>query len=262
MSIMELKAVSYAFDGGDDFIRDINAKIDRGKLTCLIGLNGSGKTTLMRLMARLITPSRGGITLDERPLKDYSGTELARRMAFVPQKTAPAFDMTVLTYVLTGRTPFLGPLSSESKADADIALEALESVGILPLADRDLDTLSGGETQRAMMAKAICQTPELMLLDEPVSSLDIAHSLDVMSLLRRLVDGQGKTALVVMHDLTLAAHFADKLFVMHHGRLVLAGESGAVIRDDSLEDIYNTPLKLIRDGDAHYVCAALPPRKP
>ena len=212
----------------------------------------------MRLMAGLIKTSAGTVILNGKPIFEYSRTEAARLIAHVPQKTEIAFGMTVLSYVLMGRTPFWSPLANESRRDAEIAFSALENVGLTGLADRDADTLSGGEMQRAMIAKALCQTTDILLLDEPVASLDIAHSLDIMKLLRRLADREDKTIVVVMHDLTLASHFADDLLVMQTGRLALSGKADAVIRDDRISAIYQTKLKIIQDEGVSYILPILP----
>lgn len=244
------ESVSYGFQRKQTFIEGVSAHFEKGCFSCLIGPNGSGKSTLMRLAAGLIKASEGTITIDGTPINALSQRQLSQALAFVPQKSTPAFDMTVLSYVLTGRTPFLSALAQESARDVDIAQKALADTQISFLRDRDLLTLSGGEMQRAMIAKALCQTTDILLLDEPCASLDIAHAVNMMLLLQNLAHQKKMCVICVMHDLNLACHFADTLHVMKNGQLILAGGAKEVIQNPRLSEVYDIPLQVIQnDGE-------------
>ena len=160
-------------------VRDVSVRIARGSLTGLLGPNGCGKTTLLKLLAGVLAPDSGTVSLDGRALTTMSRRHVARRIAVVPQETHPAFDYTVLEMVLMGRHPHLGPLQLEGPADLAIARESLEATGTAHLAERSYMTLSGGEKQRVVIASALAQTPEVLLLDEPTASLDLGYQLEI-----------------------------------------------------------------------------------
>src|SRR5687767_1849201 len=193
------------YDGAEFALRDVSVSVARGSLTGLLGPNGCGKTTLLKLMSGVLRPDDGEIALDGRALGRIPGRELARHIAIVPQETHPAFDYSVMEMVLMGRHPHLGPFQLEGPADLAIAQDALAATGTDHLADRPYMTLSGGEKQRVVIASALAQAPDVLLLDEPTASLDLGYQLEVASLLSRLNRDRSVTMVLATHDLNLAA---------------------------------------------------------
>lgn len=209
----------------------------RGEFVGLLGPNGAGKSTMLRLLAGLILPSSGSVTIDGKNLKEMRPVEVARRIAYVPQDTHVAFDFSVWEIVLMGRHPHLPRFAVEGNRDHEIVALAMERVGVRHLADRSITSLSGGERQMVFIAKALAQQPQVLLLDEPVSALDIRHQLHVLSLVRSYTEN-GATAVAVLHDLNLAARFCDRLYLMADGEVTAQGTPDAVYTEESLARSY------------------------
>jgi iron complex transport system ATP-binding protein len=201
----------------------VSLTIDRGRIVGLLGPNGSGKTTLMRVMAGMIRPRSGRVFLDGSRLEALSRRELARRVAVVPQETHAAFDFDVLDIVLMGRYPHLGAFELEGVADLELARAALAATGTADLAARRFETLSGGEKQRVVIASALAQAADLLLLDEPTASLDLAYQLEIGALLRDLNGGRGTTMVLCTHDLNLAAAVCNEVVFLREGRVLAHG---------------------------------------
>ena len=204
-------------------VHGVTLQVAAGRLIGIIGPNGSGKTTLLRLLGGLARPSSGRVLLDGRDLRSVSRRGLARRISVVPQETRLAFDFTVQEIVLMGRFPHLGPFEMEGRDDVEIAREALRSTGTLDLAGRPFATLSGGEKQRAIIAGALAQAADLMLLDEPTAALDPGYQLEIAALLRGLNAERGVTMAVATHDLNLAAGLCTSLVLLREGRVSFQG---------------------------------------
>jgi iron complex transport system ATP-binding protein len=216
---------------------------DRGFLG-ILGPNGSGKTTLLKLLNGMYTPTSGHVRLDGRPLAHTSRRARARRMAFVPQETSAAFDYSVLDVVLMGRYPHLGPFELEQPDDVAVAWEALEATGTAALADRSFATLSGGERQRVMIAGALAQTPELLLLDEPTASLDIGAELEVAALLDSLNRERGLTIVLSNHDLNFAGRLCRQTALLSQGRLLAYGETADVLTSAAIRALYGVEAEV------------------
>lgn len=217
-------------------------QVTAGRFCIVIGPNGSGKTTLLKLMTGLLPPQAGRIHVMDRAIDGYSAAKLARIMAYVPQNAPDAFGFTVFEVVLMGRAPHLGLLGMEGDTDLEIARHAMAMAGIDHLARRRIDQLSGGERQRVFIARAICQQPRMILLDEPTAALDLAHQVRVMDLMERLKSEQGITVVMVSHDLNLAAMYADQVVLLNKGRIAGLGSPQSVLRFDLLESVYGCPL--------------------
>jgi iron complex transport system ATP-binding protein len=226
-------------------LHDVDVAVARGSLTGLLGPNGCGKTTLLKLLSGVFHPDRGEVTLEGRPLSAIPRKDAARRIATVPQETHPAFDYTCMEMVLMGRHPHLGPFELEGPGDVAIALEALAATGTAHLAQRQYMTLSGGEKQRVVIAGALAQAADVLLLDEPTASLDVGFQFDVASLLLRLNADRGVTMVLATHDLNLAASLCDTLVLMRDGRVVAAGETRAVLTADSVREIYDIDAEVV-----------------
>ena len=217
---------------------DVSLSIQRGSLTGLLGPNGCGKTTLLKLMAGVLRPHKGSIALNGRLLAGISRRALARQVAVVPQETHPAFDYSVLEMVLMGRHPHLGAFQLEGPEDIAIAQDSLAATGTSHLASRPYMTLSGGEKQRVVIAGALAQVPDVLLLDEPTASLDLAYQMEVASLLRRLNRDRGVSMVLATHDLNLAASVCDSLVLVRAGRVLAHGPTSEVLTVDMIRQLY------------------------
>jgi iron complex transport system ATP-binding protein len=217
----------------------VSLEISRGAFVGILGPNGSGKTTTLKLLGGLLPPASGEVTLDDRPLAAWTRRALARRIAVVPQELHPAFDYTVLEMTLMGRFPHLGPFAVEGPGDIAIARAALEATGAAAFEARRFTTLSGGEKQRVIVAAALAQQADILLLDEPTASLDPGHQLDIASLLVELNRARGLTIVVATHDLNLAASMCAELTMMRGGAVIASGATDEVLTGRNLERLYD-----------------------
>jgi iron complex transport system ATP-binding protein len=241
---LKVEHVSFGYDFRDEAtrsfsLRDVSITIQRGSLTGLLGPNGCGKTTLLKLMTGVLRPRQGAITLDGRAIGEIPRRELAKHVAIVPQETHPAFDYSVLEMVLMGRHPHLGVFQLEGPEDLAIAHESLSATGTAHLADRPYMTLSGGEKQRVVIASALAQAPDVLLLDEPTASLDLAYQLEVASLLERLNHDRGVTMVLATHDLNLAASLCHALVLIRSGRVLAQGPTREVLTGAMIQQLYD-----------------------
>src|SRR5262249_55317191 len=213
-------------------------EIAPGEIVGVIGPNSSGKTTLIRLLTRVLEPASGEISLEGAPVRSLSRTELARRVAVVPQGILPEFPFTVGELVLMGRYPHDPRRYFESPRDRAVAREAMEATSVLELADMPLEHLSGGERQRAVIARALAQEPRLLVLDEPTAHLDLRYQVEAAALLRRLNRGRGMTVLLVSHDLNLAAEVCDRLLLLNGGQPTVIGPPDVVLDEALLASVF------------------------
>lgn len=241
MSAVVVRDLAYRYNGRP-VLKTLGFSVERGDFFIVIGPNGSGKTTLMRLLAGVLRAETGEIFVLDRSIRAYGRRALARQLAYVPQLPPEQPPFTVREMVLMGRSPYLGMLGVEGEADIEIAEGAMGFTRVDHLADRRLSQISGGEQQRALIARAVCQEPDILLLDEPTAFLDLAHQIQVMDLLERLKTERGVTVVMVSHDLNLAAMYGDRLLMMKDGRAVGAGPPGDVLTYDRLEDAYGCVL--------------------
>jgi iron complex transport system ATP-binding protein len=235
--VIALSGVTFGY-GSVPVLDDVTLAIEPGRIACVVGANGAGKTTLLKLMAGLLAPGRGRGRGDVRCFgRDPRATPrraLATRLAYVPQSYSLAFPFTVSEVVLMGRYAHRGPglLGLERDDDVAAAQAAMQRCDILGLADRRFDAISGGEQRRALLAQAFCQRVEVILLDEPTASLDPAHAIALFAALARERDERGAAAVVVTHDLNLAARFGDRLLLLDGARLVADGPPAEVLASD------------------------------
>ncbi|QEE46592.1 ATP-binding cassette domain-containing protein [Rhizobium sp. WL3] len=216
-----------------------------GQVLGLIGHNGSGKSTLLKLLARQQDPTSGSITLDGRRLDAWGDRALARKLAYLAQHLPSAAGMTVRELVSLGRYPWHGALGRFGEVDRRKTEEAIELTGVGPLADRLVDTLSGGERQRAWLAMLVAQGTECLLLDEPISALDIAHQVEVLSLVRKLSHEKGIGMIIVLHDVNMASRFCDTIMALHSGRLILQGAPETIMTPEALQRVYGLPMDVM-----------------
>jgi iron complex transport system ATP-binding protein len=234
-------------------LRDVSVDVPRGSFVGILGPNGGGKTTLLGLLAGLLRPHEGRVLLDGRDLVDLSRREIARRIAVVPQETHPAFDYTVMEMVLMGRHPHLGPFAVESPEDVEIGRQALAATGTEAMAERSYTTLSGGEKQRVIIASALAQSPDLLLLDEPTASLDLAYQLEIASLLARLNRERGVTMVLATHDLNLAAALCTHVVMIRGGAVLAEGATADVLTSSGVRDLYGVEADVRFHPDAGHL---------
>jgi iron complex transport system ATP-binding protein len=219
----------------------------------IVGPNGSGKTSLLKLLAKLVRPQRGTITLYGRSLEDTTQNEVARQVAFVPQDNQPTFAFSVAETVLMGRfphrhrSPWDYGLGWDSRDDCAIAWQAMTTMDVAQLAERSVMDLSGGERQRTVIARALAQTPKVLLLDEPTAFLDLQHQLQICSILRSLRHADGLTIVLVSHDLNLASQYCDRIVMLKDGTVFAIGTPAEVLRTDVLQAVYGCSVLV----DAH-----------
>jgi iron complex transport system ATP-binding protein len=246
--------VSFAYRGGAPFVvNDVSLTIAPGAMVGVLGPNGSGKTTLLKMLSGTLAPSAGEILFDRRPLRRWQRRDLARRIALVPQDTQAPFDYSVLDIVLMGRFPHLGTFALEGPADLAIARQALASTGTSAFEERPFATLSGGEKQRVVIASALAQSPELLLLDEPTASLDLGHQLDIQLLLTRLNHDHGVTMVLSTHDLNLAAALCRELILLRTGRVIAQGPTEDVLTPEIVRVLYGVDADIRRHPAAGHL---------
>jgi cobalamin transport system ATP-binding protein len=210
----------------------------------LIGPNGSGKTTLLKLLAGILTPTQGAVEWQGRDIRKLTRREMARRIALVPQELNVAFGFTVREMVLLGRTPHLRAFAGPTRRDHKVVEDTLELTETSGLADRLVTELSGGEKQRAVIAMALAQEPEVLLLDEPTVHLDINHQIEILELLQRLNRDCGLTVLATMHDLNLAALYFDELVMLKRGRVVASGAPVEVLSAEQIQNVFDARVHI------------------
>jgi iron complex transport system ATP-binding protein len=226
---------------------NVSMTVPSGAFYAVLGPNGSGKSTLMKALLGVLPTTSGSTLLDDRPVREWSRRELARAVGAVSQSESIAFPLTTNELVGMGRYPHLGPLASATARDRSAIRRALEVCDLLELADRDVTTLSGGEFQRARIARALCQEPRSLVLDEPTASLDIRHQMVILELLRASTD-EGMTVLLVTHSLDRAAQFADRILLLAKGKVAAEGTPADVIQEDTLESVYGWRVAVDRDA--------------
>jgi len=226
--------------GKDAVIKGLSLSVNRGDFIGIIGPNGSGKSTLLKLITRILTPSKGRVELDGIDVAGMDPKEFCRKAAFVPQDTLINFSFSALEIVLMGRIPHLRRMQPETKRDFELAEESLGLTDSLYLKDRQIDSLSAGERQRVIIAKALAQEPALLFLDEPTSHLDIGHQVMILDLLKKLNEEQGLSIVIVLHDLNLASEYCDSIMLLDDGRVFTEGTAEEVLTYQNIETVYKT----------------------
>jgi iron complex transport system ATP-binding protein len=237
--LLQADSISFAYRRGSPAVLDaISVNVERGDIVGLLGPNGSGKTTLLRILAGILPPRSGDVSLHDRPIASFTRRELARQIAMVPQETYSTFDFAVLDIVLMGRYPHLAAFELEGADDLEIAREALAATGTAALEARPFGTLSGGEKQRVVIASALAQSSSILLLDEPTASLDIGYQFEIASLLRRLNQERGTTMVVCTHDLNFAAALCSRVVLLKDGRVLAQGATKETLTAHTIRGLY------------------------
>lgn len=221
----------------------IQLSVETGEMVGVLGPNGSGKTTLLKIFAAVLT-GRGEVKLNGRDIRTYRRTELSRFLAVVPQESQVVFPYTVAEIVLMGRASHHNPFAFEGARDLEVARKNMDLTETASLADRYLHELSGGEKQRVMIARALTQEPEILLMDEPAAFLDLKHQLHTLALLRRLNREQGLTVVAAFHDLNLAAAFFPRLVMLRGGKIYRDGSPKQILTEDTIQQVYGVRVRV------------------
>ncbi|MBO1751794.1 ABC transporter ATP-binding protein [Actinotalea sp. BY-33] len=245
--VLEAHGLSLGY-GRAPIVHEVDLRVRPGALTVLVGANASGKSTLVRGLARLLNPQAGSVTLDGENLSRLPSREVARTIGVLPQTPVAPDGIRVGDLVAHGRYPHQSFFRGHRSDDDEVVAAALEATDAGSLVDRRVDELSGGQRQRVWIAMALAQQPEILLLDEPTSALDVAHQVEVLEVLRGEVS-RGRTVVLVIHDLTLAARYADDLVVMAGGRIVARGEPVTTLTEEVVEHAFGVRARLLEDPD-------------
>ena len=243
---VSVRDLAFTYGSARFAMSGVSFDIASGELVGLLGPNGSGKSTIVRLIMRLLGMQGGSIVVDGRPAQRWRLREYARRVAYVPQESQAVFAFTALETVLMGRSPHTGALGFESREDLAVARAALARVDAGGLADTLLEELSGGERQRVILARALAQQADLLVLDEPAAYLDIRHQYDLYRLLGDVAHVEGRSCLCVSHDLNVAAAFCDRLILMHRGRLLAIGSPAEVLTAENIRQAYDIEADVVQ----------------
>jgi len=241
MHILDTLNISLTFRD-KSILEDVSIEVATGEFFVIIGPNGAGKTSLLKIISGLQKAQQGSVHIKGKNISGYTRRNLSKILAIVPQHVEMGFPFTVADTVIMGRTPHLGILGMEGKKDFLIAEEAMEFTEVSHLADRKLFQLSGGELQRVIIARAICQQPEIILLDEPTTALDPAHQLKIMDLMERFRRQYNTTIIMVSHDLNLASMYGDRLLLLKEGRVIKTGDPKEVLNKSLLEESYGCQM--------------------
>ncbi len=233
---LQAKNLKFSYNS-HPILNDISFEIGPSSLVTVVGPNGSGKSTLIKCIDRILSPQKGSILINRKDIIRMSRMEVARHLSYVPQSSLRIFPTNVFDTVLMGRRPHIGWLGS--KEDENKVWEILRILDIEKLAMRNFDELSGGQQQKVLIARALVQEADIMLLDEPTSNLDIWHQLDVMNVIRDVVKKRDITAIMALHDLNLAAAYSDRIIMMHKGKIVAAGDPLSVITEENIASVYH-----------------------
>ncbi|MBK1786129.1 ABC transporter ATP-binding protein [Prauserella cavernicola] len=253
MTALHLAGVSAGY-GTSPVVRGVSTEVDSGGWFAIVGPNGAGKSTLLKTIAGLV-PHEGEVNLDGAPAQSLSRKEKALLIGYAPQNPVLPDGLTVTDYVLLGRTPHLGFLARESGSDLSIVEETLARLDLGELAERKLRTLSGGEQQRAVLARVLAQQTSVLLLDEPTTGLDIGHAQALLERLDRLRREDGTTVVSTLHDLTFAAQYADELLLLDDGEVAASGKPSEVLTAQRLRDHYGADTEVLRTSEGHPVVA-------
>ncbi|MFJ2618468.1 ABC transporter ATP-binding protein [Glutamicibacter sp. NPDC087344] len=246
MIALESLSVNY---GSQPVLQGIDLEVPAGKITTILGPNGSGKSTILKTVAGLLTPAKGLITLQGKSLSSFSRRELARSLCLVSQRHEAPSDLTVEELVAFGRYPHHRWFSTLTAEDRAIIDDSLEHTGLQHLRLRQVNQLSGGESQKAWIAMALAQRPKILLLDEPTTYLDIAHQLEVLNLVVKINQEQKLTVVMVLHDLNHASAYSDQLIMLRHGQVVGNGAPSQILTHQMLNDVYQVRAEITQGAD-------------
>jgi len=248
-ALISIRDLEFSYNGDHrKVLQGLSLDLPAGSITAILGPNGAGKSTLVHILLGILKPAGGQISILGKSIQVYTRRELSHLIAFVPQSEYTAFDFSVLEYVLMGRAPHIGMLQMPTKNDIERTLEQLENLGLTPLARRSVLELSGGEHQLVLIARALVQEPQMLLLDEPTTHLDLSNQGRILNTLTRLAE-RGTTVVYTTHDPDSAARTAQYLVLMREGQVLSSGEVGLVLTAQNLTRTYGVPVRVVQvDG--------------
>jgi len=244
VSSVEIRGLSVRV-GAKTLVDGVSLDVDAGTWCTVIGPNGAGKTSLVEVVAGIRPASEGSVLISGRPIARMSERERARSVALVPQHPTVPSGMSVYDYVALGRTAYHGLFRSAGEGDRRVVESVLERLSLAEFRERDVATLSGGERQRMVLGRALAQSTTVIVLDEPITGLDLRHQMELLELLKKEVLECGLTLVATLHDLTLAGQFADRLVLLDRGRVVLDAPAGVVVRSEELAQTYGMRLRVV-----------------
>lgn len=249
---IECRGVSFSY-GEAEILKDIDLALGGGRLLGILGANGAGKSTLLKILTGILRAQKGSVLFNGRPLKGYDRREIAKKIAYIPQDPVFAFPFTVSEVILMGRAPYIGRFEFEREADMEAAERAMDTVGISHLKDRPVTETSSGERQLASIARALVQEPEIMILDEPATFLDIRHRNEIMNLLRKLRDEHGILVIAATHDIFTALFYFDEIIMIKNGSVFADGTAETVINRENLSSLYGIDVTVRREGGKVFI---------
>ena len=255
MAVISLKDLNFSY-GDQPILKHLDLTLEKGLFYSILGPNGSGKTTLLKNIQKILRPARKCIYLNGEDVRLISTKEMSRKLAIVPQEAHVEFDFTVLDMVLMGRSPYLKRFETESSHDLSLAKNAMEITDTWKFKDKSVKMLSGGELQRVIVSRAMVQDTDILLLDEPVSHLDIHHQISILNTVAGFCRSKGITVLAVLHDINLASEFSDSLILMHQGEIMEVGSPDQVITELSVRTLYDLDCVVIKNplsGKPHVI---------
>ena len=245
--MIEVKNLTYSY-ASKPVLQHLNFAIEEGGFYAVMGANGSGKTTLLRLVSGMLTPQEGEVLVDGTNVRHFKARQLAQRMSFVRQHPQTDFEFSAFETVLMGRNPYQRHLQNESERDWKIVEQCMRQTGTWHLRFAKPSQMSGGELQRVMLARALAQQTSIMLLDEPISNLDISHQFDILDLLRTINSEEHKTVLIVLHDLNMALQYCQKLLLLHQGQVLFQGPIREGLTEANIATVFGVRAQIEDSG--------------
>nr|WP_330397320.1 ABC transporter ATP-binding protein [Maledivibacter halophilus] len=242
--------------GYNEILKNITVNIERNKFTCIIGPNGSGKSTFLKNILKILEPEKNKVFVFDKDIISYKYKDLSKKIASVPQNTVVDFNFSVMDIVMMGRSPYLNRFEAEGEKDLKISKKAMEMTDTWNLRDRTINTLSGGERQRVIIARALAQQSDILVLDEPISNLDIHHQINLLNITKELSEKENITVIAVLHDLNFAIQYSDYLILMNEGRIVDEGLPKEVITHDNIKNVYDIDIHIMNNpitGKPHII---------
>lgn len=244
MALLEIKNLNWSYDQ-KMILKAMNLKLESGNFYAIVGPNGSGKTTLLKNILRHLEPTKDSVFIGRKDVMNYSHKELAKSLSSVPQNTQIAYDFSAYDVVMMGRNAHVGRFSAYSEKDASIVERAMSITDTWDLRNSSVLEISGGERQRIIIARAIAQQAQIMVLDEPISNLDINHQVQVLDTVKSLCSTLGLTVITVLHDLNIAGQYADEIIVLKNGEVLEQGKPEWVLREDLIKQVYGNNIHII-----------------
>lgn len=238
MDSINIQNLHFGYDNRVIF-NDLSVSFPQGGFCSILGPNGSGKTTLLKCVAGLLKPDSGTIQLNGKPMSEYKMTEMARTLAYVPQYQDIVFDISVFDYVMLGRNPYQTPWEMQRPEDKEVVEDMLQRCKVWKYRDSLLQALSGGERQRVMIARAMAQQTGIMLLDEPLSNIDVTHKFEIMDILQQLNEEQGVSILIILHDLPIAKSYSKQILLLKEGNVLQYGDRNAVLTEGNIRNCFD-----------------------